>query len=179
MGIPLLRLDKALGDVLRGEGLSKRRVAIGSDHRGFHLKQAIVPLVEELGYQCKDMGCYSTDSADYPDFAAKVAGAVSNGEADYGVLICGTGIGMSITANKVTGVRAALCADPMSARMAREHNDSNVLCMGGAMIGEWLAREITAAYLSAEFEGGRHTRRLEKIARLENSYRPSGSPTQV
>ena len=144
------------------------RIAIGSDHRGFALKQSIVALLEEMGHQTEDSGCYSSDSVDYPDVAEKVAGSVGKGEADYGVLICGTGIGMSIAANKVPGVRAALCSDPSSAVMARQHNDANVLCMGGAMIGEWVAQEITKAYLDAGFEGGRHARRVEKITRLDS-----------
>ena len=148
--------------------MNNNRIAIGSDHRGFLLKQAIIPLLAELGHEYHDVGCYDEDTIDYPDVAEKVAMAVANGEADYGVLICGTGTGMSISANKVPGVRAALCTDPMSAQMARRHNDANVLCLGGAMIGEWLGREITSAYLSAEFEGGRHTRRVEKISQLEN-----------
>lgn len=148
------------------------RIAIGSDHRGFTLKKAILPVFTELRYECQDMGCYSTDSVDYPDVAAKVATAVANGDADHGVIICGTGIGMSITANKITGIRAALCSDPISARMARQHNNANVLCIGGAMIGEWLAKEITTAYLTAEFEGGRHAKRIEKIHNLENNSRP-------
>ncbi len=147
-------------------------IAVGSDHRGFPLKQAVMPLIEGLGYRCLDMGCHSNDSVDYPDVAEKVARAVADGEAGYGILVCGTGIGMSIAANKVPGVRAALCPDPLSAEMARQHNDSNVLCMGGTMIGEWLAQEIVRAYLSTEFEGGRHIRRLEKIRRLENDRRP-------
>jgi ribose 5-phosphate isomerase B len=146
------------------------RIAIGSDHRGFALKQAIASLVSELGNQCQDVGCYNTDSVDYPDVAEKVARTVAAGEADYGVLICGTGVGMSISANKVPGVRAALCSDSAGARLARQHNDSNVLCMGGAMVGEWMAREITAAYLSTEFDGGRHVSRLQKISSLERSF---------
>lgn len=144
------------------------RIAIGSDHRGFALKQSIVSLLGEMGHQAEDAGCYSSDSVDYPDVAEKVAGAVGKGEADYGVLICGTGIGMSIAANKVPGVRAALCSDPFSAVMARQHNDANVLCMGGLMIGEWVAQEITKAYLDAGFEGGRHSHRVEKIMRLDS-----------
>jgi len=158
--------------------LSKKRIAIGSDHRGFRLKHAIVSLLTELGHQYQDMGCYSSDSVDYPDVAEKVARAVANHEADCGVLICGTGIGMSIVANKMPGVRAALCSDPFSARMARQHNDANVLCMGGSTLGEWLAREITTVYLSAEFEGGRHARRVEKISLLENGSRPRNTNDQ-
>jgi len=144
------------------------RIAIGSDHRGFALKQSIVSMLAEIGHQAEDAGCYGSDSVDYPDVAEKVASAVGSGKADCGVLICGTGIGMSIAANKVPGVRAALCSDPISAVMARQHNDANVLCMGGAMIGEWVAWEITKAYLEAGFEGGRHTRRVEKIMRLDS-----------
>ena len=148
--------------------MSKKLIAIGSDHRGFSLKQSLVPLLTELGYHYKDVGCYDGDSADYPDVAEKVARAVAEGKADCGVLICGTGIGMSIAANKVPGVRAALCSDPLSASMARQHNDANVLCLGGAMVGEWMAREIATAYLSTGFDGGRHERRLRKISLMEN-----------
>jgi ribose 5-phosphate isomerase B len=155
------------------------RIAVGSDHRGFQLKQALVPVFAELGHQHVDMGCGAKEQVDYPDVAALVAAAVAGGQADRGVLICGTGIGMSITANKVPGVRAALCAEPISAKMARQHNDANVLCLGGAVLGEWLAREITTAYLTAEFEGGRHVRRLEKISVLENggAARAPGEPS--
>jgi len=148
--------------------LSNHRIAIGSDHRGLPLKQVIISLLTELDHDSRDMGSYDGDPIDYPDIAEKVAKTVANGEADYGMLICGTGIGMSIAANKVPGVRAALCTDTVSAQMARRHNDSNVLCLGGEMIGEWLAKEITLAYLSTEFEGGRHVRRVEKISQLEN-----------
>ena len=154
------------------------RIAIGSDHRGFPLKQAIVPLLTELGHQFQDMGCYDRDSVDYPDVAEKVAEAVAKGESDCGVLICATGIGMSISANKVPGIRAALCSDPISARMTRQHNDANILCMGGEMIGELLAKEIATVYLSSEFEGGRHARRVGKIRRLENTSLPRSTHTQ-
>ena len=146
---------------------------MGCDHRGFLLKQTIATLLAEMGHQYQDMGCHSSEPVDYPDVAEKVALAVAVGEADFGVLVCGTGIGMSITANKIPGVRAALCSDPMSARMARQHNDANVLCMGGATMGDWLAKEVTAAYLSAEFEGGRHARRVGKISRLEKDSLPA------
>ena len=148
------------------------RIAIGSDHRGYPLKQSILPMLEELGHQWEDRGCYSSEPVDYPDVAERVARAVSEGEADYGLLVCGTGIGMSIAANKVPGVRAALCAYPYSARMARQHNDANVLCVGGALLGEWLAKEIITAYLSSGFEGGRHSRRIEKIRNIENPAHP-------
>ena len=149
------------------------RIAIGSDHRGFALKEAITPFLEELGHQYQDEGCYSSDPEDYPDVAERVARSVADGRADRGVLICGTGVGMSISANKVPGIRAALCADSMSARMSRQHNDANVLCMGGAILGEWVARDIVTSYLSAQFEGGRHARRVEKIHQLEDSVHTS------
>ena len=152
--------------------MSRIRIAVGSDHRGFLLKRAVEPVLAELGHQYEDMGCYSSDPVDYPDVAEKVAWAVADGKAEHGLLICGTGIGMSITANKIPGVRAALCSDPVSARMARQHNDANVLCIGGVMIGEWLAREIITTYLAAEFEDGRHRRRVEKISRLESVASP-------
>ena len=148
------------------------RIAIGSDHRGFPLKQSVMSLLEGLGHQWEDTGCYSSEPVDYPDVAEKVARAVSKGEADRGLLICGTGIGMSIAANKVPGIRAALCADPYSAQMARQHNDANVLCVGGAMLREWLAKEIITVYLSSGFEGGRHSRRIEKIRQIENNLSP-------
>ena len=152
--------------------MSNHRIAVGSDHRGLPLKQVIISLLTELGHDSRDMGSYNGEPVDYPDIAEKIATAVAKGEADYGLLICGTGIGMSIAANKVPGVRAALCTDTLSAQMARRHNDSNVLCLGGEMIGEWLAKEITLAYLSSEFEGGRHVPRVEKISQLENQLMP-------
>ena len=144
------------------------RIAIGSDHRGFALKQSLIDMICELGHEPDDMGCYDDEAVDYPDYAEKVATAVSRGKADRGILICGTGIGMSIAANKVPGVRAALCADPFSARMAREHNDANVMCIGGGLVGEWSAQETVKAYLEAEFEGGRHSRRVDKIGAIES-----------
>ena len=144
------------------------RIAIGSDHRGFALKQSLIDMFRELGHETDDVGPYDDDAVDYPDYAEKVAWAVSKGKADRGVLICGTGIGMSIAANKVPGVRAALCSDPFSARMAREHNDANVVCIGGTILGEWSAQETIKAYLEAEFEGGRHSRRVEKIGAIES-----------
>ncbi len=142
-------------------------IAIGSDHRGYGLKQAILELLSELGHHHSDMGCFDDSAVDYPDVAKKVARVVGRGEADKGILICGTGIGMSISANKIPGVRAALCTDIFSARMARQHNDANVLCMGGSILGSWLAKEITRTFLTCQFEGGRHARRVDKIASLE------------
>jgi len=139
------------------------RIAIGSDHAGFALKQAVIGLLSELGHSCKDFGCYSNSSVDYPDIGKPVAEAVSQGKFDRGILICATGIGMCIVANKVHGIRAAVCHDTFSARRAREHNDVNVLCLGEWVIGQGLMREVVTTFLSAEFTGGRHARRVEKI----------------
>lgn len=143
------------------------RIAIGSDHAGFTMKQAIVGLLSELGHNHEDFGCFNSSSVDYPDIARPVAEAVSQKKFDHGILICSTGIGMSIVANKVPGIRAALCHDTFSARRAREHNDANVLCLGEWVIGQGLMREIVTTYLSADFVGGRHAKRVEKIHALE------------
>ncbi|MDY6893012.1 MAG: ribose 5-phosphate isomerase B [Chloroflexota bacterium] len=143
-------------------------IAIGSDHAGFNLKQAIISLLSELGHSYEDFGCYNTSSVDYPDIGRPVAEAVAQGKFKHGILICATGIGMSIVANKVKGIRAAVCHDAYSARRAREHNDANVLCLGEAIIGRSLARESVATYLCSEFVGGRHACRLEKIQALED-----------
>lgn len=143
------------------------RVALGCDHNGLELKRQVMGLLEELGHECQDFGCYDTNSVDYPDVAREVAQAVEESRFDHGVLICGTGIGMSISANKMPGIRAALCHDVFSARRAREHNDANVLCLGSYVIGEGPALEVVKAYVEAQFEGGRHARRVEKIAALE------------
>lgn len=144
-------------------------IAIGCDHRGFGLKQAIMTLLKEMGQECADFGCYGTALVDYPDLAGKVAEAVSRGEVERGILICSTGIGMSIAANKVRGVRAAVSNDTFSARRARQHNDANVLCLGASIVGQDLAEEIVRIFFSTEFEGGRHSRRLEKIATIEST----------
>ncbi|MEE9490835.1 MAG: ribose 5-phosphate isomerase B [Dehalococcoidia bacterium] len=143
------------------------RIAIGSDHAGFELKQAIISLLSELGHSYEDFGCYDTSSVDYPDIGHPVAEAVSEGRFDHAILVCSTGVGMSIVANKVNGIRAALCQDTFSARRAREHNDANVLCLGERVTGQGLAREIVTIYLCSEFVGGRHARRVEKIQALE------------
>jgi ribose 5-phosphate isomerase B len=143
------------------------RIAIGSDHAGFAMKKAIVGLLSELGHSYEDFGCFDSNSVDYPDIAQPVAEAVSKKNFDRGILICSTGIGMSIVANKVPGIRAAICHDTFSARRAREHNDANVLCLGEWVIGQGLMREIVTTYLSADFAGGRHARRLEKIHAIE------------
>jgi len=142
-------------------------VAVGADHAGFLLKEDLKAYLKEQGYEVLDLGTGSLESVDYPDFAGRVAGAVASGEVPWGLLVCGTGIGMAIAANKVPGVRAACCADPFSARMARAHNDANVLAMGGRVVGPGLAREILKAWLESRFEGGHHARRTAKIRALE------------
>lgn len=143
------------------------KIAIGSDHAGYNLKEEIKNLLEEKGLTYRDMGTESTTSVDYPDFAHKVAAGVAKDDFDRGILICGTGIGMSIVANKVEGVRAALCHDVFSARAARNHNNANVLTMGSRIIGSELAREIVSTWLSSDFDGGRHKRRVTKITAIE------------
>lgn len=143
-------------------------IAIGSDHGGYSLKELLKKHLDEKGIEYKDFGPFSTESCDYPDYAAPVARAVAAGEYDKGVLICGTGIGMSLAANKVNGVRAAVCGDCFSAEMTRRHNDANILCMGERVTGPGLAMEIADIFLSTPFEGGRHARRVEKIMALEN-----------
>jgi ribose 5-phosphate isomerase B len=143
------------------------RIALGCDHRGLALKQAIISLLDELGHDYQDFGCYSTDPVDYPDIAKQVADPVVAGDFDQGILICSSGIGMSIAANKVKGIRAALCCSASGADRARRHNDANVLCLGQDALGIDSALDIVRVYLSTAFEGGRHLRRLEKIRRLE------------
>lgn len=150
------------------------RVAIGCDHAGVDLKHEVAKFLKEQGVEVTDFGTEGAESVDYPDFARKVAEAVRGGAADRGVLICGTGIGMSISANKVPGVRAALCHDVYSARLTREHNDANVLTMGARVIGAGLAVEITKAFFGADFAGGRHARRVEKIAQIERDWATVG-----
>lgn len=145
----------------------KMKVAIGCDHGGLHLKEDIKSLLADGGYEVTDFGTNSTDSVDYPDIAVPVANAVANGEFDRGILICGTGIGIGIAANKVKGIRAALCHDTFSAHASREHNNANILTMGERIIGPGLTRDIVKIWLTTEFEGGRHERRVAKIADIE------------
>jgi ribose 5-phosphate isomerase B len=147
------------------------RIALGSDHGGFRLKEAIKEMLQQNNIAYEDFGTDSTESVDYPDFAEMVSEAVLSGKCDQGILCCGTGIGISIAANKVPGIRAALCSDCFSARMAREHNNANILCLGGRVVGPGLAVEIVNAWLKAGFLGGRHQRRLDKIAAIEDKYR--------
>ncbi|MBM7622888.1 ribose 5-phosphate isomerase B [Sporohalobacter salinus] len=143
------------------------KIALGSDHGGYELKEEVKRYLEEAEMNYKDFGTFSTDSVDYPDIAIPVAEAVSEGEYERGILICGTGIGMSITANKFKDVRAALCHDLFSAKATREHNDSNLLTMGDRVIGKQLALEIVKVWLNTEFHGGRHARRVNKIKEVE------------
>lgn len=149
------------------------RIAIGCDHNGLNLKQEIINILSELGHSHEDFGCYDAGPVDYPDIGQGVAEAVASGRFDQGILICSTGIGMGMTANKVPGIRAAVCHDTFSARRSREHNDVNVLCLGEWVVGKGLAREIVEAYLSTEFAGGRHARRVEKIRELEEKHAPT------
>ena len=147
------------------------KIAICSDHGGYELKTKLIPYIEELGHEVVDMGCYSEKSVDYSDYAVPMAEAVAAGEFDRGVAICGTGIGVSICCNKVNGIRCALCGDVLSAELTRRHNDSNVLAMGGRIIGVETAKAITRVWLSTEFEGGRHVRRIEKIAAYSDTVK--------
>ena len=143
------------------------KVAIGADHGGYRLKEDIKGLLEDLGVDYKDFGTHSIESADYPDVALPVAQSVADGLFDRGILICGTGIGIGIAANKVKGIRAALVHDTFSAHASREHNDANILTMGERVIGPGLARDIVTIWLATDFEGGRHERRVEKIMAIE------------
>jgi ribose 5-phosphate isomerase B len=143
------------------------RIATGSDHAGLALKQGLLEFLQNQEHSVTDHGTLEHASCDYPDFAAKVATAVASGEADFGLLLCGTGVGMAMAANKVAGIRAAVVSDAFSARATRQHNDANILCMGERVVGQGLAREILAAWLDAEYEGGRHQRRIDKITALE------------
>ena len=142
--------------------------AIGSDHGGYALKQEIMKHLTERGIEYRDYGTFSTDSCDYPEYGEAVGRAVASGECERGIVVCGTGIGISIAANKVHGVRCALCGDCFSAQMAREHNDANVLALGARVLGPGLALKIVDTFLDAEFQGGRHARRVAKIMALED-----------
>lgn len=142
-------------------------LAIGSDHGGYGLKQAIIAYLTENNIEYKDYGTYETNSCDYPDYAQKVANAVAGGECERGILICGTGIGMSIAANKVKGIRCALCADCYSAEMTRRHNNANILALGERTTGAGHALKITEIFLNTPFEGGRHERRVDMITQIE------------
>ncbi len=146
------------------------KIAVGCDHGGFELKNEIIKYLESENYEVKDFGTYSTDSCDYPDIAEPVAEAVAAKEFDFGILICGTGIGIGIAANKVPGIRAALCSDTFSAHATRQHNNANILTMGQRVVGTGLALDIVKTFLSAEFEGDRHLKRIDKITAIEKKY---------
>jgi len=146
-------------------------IAIGSDHGGFELKQFVMKHLDELGLAYRDYGTYSADSCDYPVYGEAVARAVASGEAEKGIVICGTGIGISIAANKVKGIRAALCGDCYSAEFTRRHNDANILAMGARVTGSGLALKIVDTFLNTAFEGGRHAKRIALIAELEERER--------
>lgn len=143
-------------------------IAIGADHGGFELKEEIRKWLEENGLAYQDFGTYELKSVDYPDIAEPLAKAVASGECERGILCCGTGIGISIAANKVKGIRAACCSDYFSAKYTRLHNDANILCMGGRVVGHGLALEMVNVFLNTAFEGGRHQGRIDKITGIEN-----------
>ena len=144
-------------------------IALGADHGGYELKEALKQWMDENGIEYKDFGTYSTETVDYPDIAKPVAEAVAAGKYEKGILCCGTGIGISIAANKVKGIRAACCSDYFSAKYTRLHNDANILCMGGRVVGAGLAIELADVFLKTRFEGGRHLKRIAKISYIENN----------
>jgi len=148
------------------------RIAVGSDHRGFEAKQLIKAIVTQLGHECIDVGTNNSDPVDYPDPAYLAASAVAQEKADRAILACSTGIGMSITANKIKGIRAAICHDELNARISRDHNDANVLCISGDQTGEVVLRKIVEVWLNTEFSGGRHERRVRKITAIEEGKDP-------
>lgn len=145
------------------------KIVVGSDHRGFEAKRRLVGFLARSGHEVTDAGPDTSECVDYPDFAFRVAKAVADGEADRGVLICGTGIGMCIAANKVPGVRAAPCHDSITAEMSRRHNNANILCLSADLLSEDLAERMMKIWISTEFEGGRHARRVDKITRFESA----------
>ena len=140
------------------------KIAIGADHGGFQLKEKVARLLEQLGHSVEDTGCHSSDSVDYPDFADPVVALVADGDCDRGILICGTGIGMSLAANRNRKIRAANCHDEYTARMSREHNDANILCLGARVIGEGVAVDLIKVWLATAFAGGRHQQRIAKYS---------------
>src|SRR5215208_3408415 len=146
---------------------STNRIAVGSDHIGYPLKEEIKVYLDELGYTYWDVGAHSAERTDYPLFAKEVTAAISSKQADLGILICGTGVGMSITANKVKGIRAVACSEPYSAMLSRQHNNTNVLTFGSRVVGPEVAKMIVQAWLDAEFEGGRHAARLDIMSQIE------------
>ena len=153
------------------------KISIGSDHRGIEQRQTVAAAIEALNFQSDDCGTHSTESCDYPDIAEVVAQRVAAGDSDRGILICGTGIGMSIAANKVPGIRAAVCHDRTTTELSRQHNNANVLCLAGSLSSDQIT-ELVSIWLLTAFEGGRHQRRVEKIAQLEAKYRMIDQPTE-
>lgn len=149
------------------------KIAVGSDHRGYKAKELIKTIVTQLGHECIDVGTVDNNPVDYPDLAYLAARAVADKKADRAILACGTGIGMSISANKVKGIRAALCCDELSARISRHHNDANVLCVSGELLGEVLLRRMVEVWLATDFAGGRHLRRVKKIDAIEDNIDPT------
>lgn len=145
-----------------------KKLVIGCDHAAVELKEQVKAHLTERGFAVEDVGTYTTDSCDYPVFAHKLCRKIQNGEYELGILICGTGIGMSMAANKHKGIRAAACSDTYSARLTREHNDANVLCIGARVVGTGLALDLVDAFTDAEFQGGKHQRRVDLITAIEN-----------
>lgn len=146
-------------------------IAIGSDHIGYPLKKHIISYLSEKGYECTDFGTDDEERTDYPIYGKKVAEAIMSGKYEKGILICGTGVGISISANKVKGIRAVVCSEPYSARLARQHNNANIVAFGARVIGSAIAEMIVDEFLSAEYEGGRHQKRIDMIAEIENESR--------
>jgi ribose 5-phosphate isomerase B len=159
--------DRIASDSLLPETSNKPRIVVGSDHAGFCVKERIKKYLEGAGYLVEDVGTHSEESVDYPDYAKAVGMRVASGNDSLGVLVCGTGIGVSIAANKVEGIRAALAHDSLTARRAREHNDANVIALGGRIVGEDEAIAIVQEFLGAQFAGGRHQRRIDKISEMD------------
>lgn len=154
------------------------RIAIASDHRGIRVKSQIVSQMRELGHDVTDLGPDNDDAVDYPDYAARVGDTISKGETDRGILICGTGMGMCIAANKFPGVRGVTCHDDVTAEMSRRHNDANVMCLSADLVGDRLLGRIVEIWLKTEFEEGRHKRRIDKISEIERQQRQSGAGAQ-
>lgn len=148
------------------------KIAIGCDHTAIDLKETIKKHLQDKGHEVEDVGTYSKESCDYPIYGFKVANKIKNGEAERGVLICGTGVGISLAANKVKGIRAVVCSEPYTAKMARMHNNAQIIAMGARVVSDGLATDIVDAFMNAEFEGGRHQRRVDILSRIEETGRP-------
>ena len=152
-----------------------KKIALASDHGGFDLKESVIAHLLNTGWEVDDLGPHTGDSVDYPDYGIKLAEAVAEKKVERGIVICGTGIGMSIVVNRYPGIRGTLCSDVFTAKLCREHNDSNILIMGGRVIGKGLAAEIVNTWLNTPFEGGRHQRRLDKINQIDASLKTKGN----